>query len=69
MPQSLIIKPMKSLSDSKTKLLLALLQVENLTSLLEKNEYQKYLYSHLISIQVELERQLSHYANSIASET
>lgn len=69
MPQSLIIKQMKSLSDSKTKLLLALLQVENLTSLLEENEYENYLYSHLISIQVELQRQLSHYANSIASET
>ena len=43
------------------KLILALMQIDNLTSLLNDNEYQKFLYSHLISIQVELKRQLSHY--------
>jgi hypothetical protein len=45
----------------KTKLILALMQIDNLTSLLNDNEYQKFLYGHLISIQVELKRQLSHY--------
>lgn len=45
----------------KTKLILALMQIDNLTNLLKDNEYQKFLYSHLISIQVELKRQLSHY--------
>lgn len=45
----------------KTKLILALLQIDNLTGLLNKNEYQQFLYSNLVSIRVELERQLSHY--------
>jgi hypothetical protein len=37
------------------------MQIDNLTKLLEGNEYQKFLYGHLISAQVELQRQLSHY--------
>jgi hypothetical protein len=41
------------------KLILALNQVENFTSLIEGNEYQKFLYLHLIQIQVELQRQLT----------
>jgi hypothetical protein len=45
----------------KTKIILALMQIDNLTNLLKDNEYQKFLYSHLISVQVELKRQLSHY--------
>jgi hypothetical protein len=48
----------------ETKLILALMQIDNLTSLLEGNEYQKFMYSHLISIQVELKRQLSHYGKT-----
>ena len=50
--------------NKKTKLILALLQVENLTKLLEGNEYQDFLYSKLIGIQVELNRQLSHYGSN-----
>lgn len=45
----------------QTKLILALMQVDNLTELLKGNEYQLFLYDHLISMQIELERQLSHY--------
>lgn len=45
--------------NNKVKLILALQQIDNLTSLIEGNEYQRFLYSHLISIQVELRRQLS----------
>lgn len=45
--------------NSQTKMILALHQIENLTSLLSQNEYEKYLYSHLIRIQVELQRQLT----------
>jgi hypothetical protein len=45
--------------NSRTKLILALSQIESLTSLLKGNEYEKFLYSHLISIQIELQRQLS----------
>jgi hypothetical protein len=41
------------------KLILAQTQIKNLTSLLEGNEYQQFLYSHLISIDVELQRQLT----------
>lgn len=47
-----------------TKLILSLMQVENLTSLLEGNEYQQFLYSHLISIQFELKRQLTNLSHS-----
>jgi hypothetical protein len=49
----------------ETKLILALMQIDNLTSLLEGNEYQKFMYGHLISIQVELKRQLGHYGKTI----
>ena len=45
--------------NEETKLLLALYQIENLTSLLANNEYEQYLDSHLIPIKVELQRQLT----------
>jgi len=45
----------------KTKLIFALMQIDNLTKLLEGNEYQEFLYSKLISVHVELRRQLSNY--------
>jgi len=48
----------------QTKLILALMQIDNLTNLIEDNEYQKFMYGHLISIQVELKRQLSHYGKT-----
>ena len=47
--------------NDKTKLILALMQIDNLTKLLEGNEYQEFLYSKIISIKVELKRQLSFY--------
>lgn len=47
------------------KFLFALQHVENLTSLLEGNEYEKYFVSHLIPIQVELKRQLTNHKHSI----
>ena len=47
--------------DDKTKLILAKMQINNLVQLLKGNEYEKFLYSNLISIDVELSRQLSHY--------
>ena len=43
----------------KAKIILALKQVENIASLIERNEYEQYLVSKLISIKVELERQLT----------
>ncbi len=51
--------------NEQTKLILALLQVDNLTKLLEGNEYQQFFYSHLVSIEVELKRQLSHYGKTV----
>jgi hypothetical protein len=45
----------------QTKLIFALMQIDNLTSLLEGNEYQDFLYSKLISARIELQRQLNHY--------
>jgi len=50
--------------NEQTKLILALMQIDNLTSLLEGNEYQKFLYSHLIQVQVELQRQLTNLKHS-----
>ena len=44
--------------NDKTKLILGLQQINNLTNLLERNKYQHFLYSHLIQIEVELKRQL-----------
>lgn len=50
--------------NEQTKLILALMQIDNLTSLLEGNEYQQFLYSHLIPVQVELKRQLTNLTHS-----
>lgn len=47
--------------NKKTKLLLALQQIDNIACLLEGNKQQHFLYSHLNSLNVELKRQLSHY--------
>ena len=45
--------------NDETKLHLALMQISNITELLKDNEYKVMLYSHLITVKVELERQLS----------
>jgi len=50
--------------DQKTKLILALQQIDNITCLIQGNEYQSFLYSHLISVQVELQRQLTNLSHS-----
>lgn len=50
--------------DQQTKLIFALMQIDNITQLLEGNEYQTFLYSHLISVKVELERQLTNLKHS-----
>lgn len=50
--------------NEQTKFILALMQIDNLTSLLEGNEYQQFFYSHLIPIQVELKRQLTNLKDS-----
>jgi hypothetical protein len=45
----------------KEKLIIALMQIDSLTELLQGNEYQQFLYGHLIQTQVEIRRQLSFY--------
>lgn len=50
--------------NEQTKLIFALMQINNITSLIEGNEYQKFLYSHLVSMQVELQRQLTNLKHS-----
>jgi len=44
--------------DEKTKLIIALQQVNNLVKLTDDNAWTNYIYGHLHSVQVELERQL-----------
>ena len=48
----------------ENRLIMALMQVDNLTSLLEGNEYQQMLYSHLIPVRIELKRQLTNLSHS-----
>jgi hypothetical protein len=43
----------------KSKIIFALQQISNISSLLEGNEYERFISSHLFSIQFELERQLT----------
>jgi len=46
--------------DNRTRLVLGIIQVENLTELFKDNEYKDYIYNHLNPIYYELQRQLSH---------
>ena len=45
--------------NEKERLLLALQQINNITSLLQDNKYKDYMYSRLITVEVELQRQLT----------
>jgi hypothetical protein len=45
--------------DLKSKLIIAMMQVENLIKLVEGNEYEKFFVSHLIPLKCELKRQLT----------
>ena len=49
---------MRIIDENETKLHLALMQTNNIISLIEGNEWEKYLYSHLNSVKVELNRQI-----------
>jgi hypothetical protein len=50
--------------NEQTKLILALNQIENVTSLMKNNEYEQYFYIRLIQMQVELKRQLTNLNSS-----
>lgn len=54
----------RSERDPEEILSIALAQVENLTLLLENNEYKTFLYNHLIPIKYELQRQLNNLTNT-----
>lgn len=45
--------------DKQIKFNLALIQIDNLSKIVEGNEYEHFFVSHLIPIQIELERQLT----------
>ena len=44
---------------SKTNLVFALMQVENIGNLVRENNYEAFFTSHLLPIKFELERQLT----------
>lgn len=46
------------------KLEMALSHVNRISELITNNEYEKHMNGHLVSIQVELQRQLSFYKNA-----
>jgi hypothetical protein len=48
-----------------TKLLFALQQTENIISLMQDNEYEKFFNSHLSPIIYELQRQLTNQTESV----
>jgi hypothetical protein len=43
----------------KTKLIFAMMQVENISNLMKENEYEHFMLSHLMPLKVEIQRQLS----------
>jgi hypothetical protein len=45
--------------DEKMKLILALMQIDGITKLMENNEYEQFMVSHLIPLEVEIKRQLT----------
>ena len=45
--------------NEKERLLLALQQINNIANLLQDNKYKDYMYSRLITVEVELQRQLT----------
>ena len=53
--------------DEKTKLILAIYQVDGITNLTKGNPYEVFIHRHLNTIKVELERQLT--LNTIFDDT
>jgi predicted RNA-binding protein with EMAP domain len=45
--------------DQKTKLILALMQIENVRKLLQEGQYAGFFTSHLLPVKYEIERQLT----------
>jgi len=53
----------------EVKLHLALMQTNNIISLIEGNEYEQFMKNKLITLQVEINRQLSVLTNNKKSST
>ena len=45
--------------NEKERLLLALQQINNITNLIQDNQYKDFMYCKLVSVEVELQRQLT----------
>ena len=45
--------------NEKARLLMALQQINNIADLIQDNKYKDYMYSRLITVEVELQRQLT----------
>jgi len=45
--------------NNKTKIILALQQIDNISNLVRKNNYEGFFTSHLLPIKFELQRQLT----------
>ena len=45
--------------NDKTKLILAMMQIDNIHNLMKENEYEHFMVSHLMPLQIEMQRQLS----------
>ena len=63
--ESSTLAPSYRLMNEQIKLISAIQQIENLIALLTGNEYETYMISHLIPVQVELNRQLTNLKQSI----
>jgi hypothetical protein len=50
--------------NNKTKLILAMMQVESVSKLMKENEYEHFMVSHLVPMAVEMKRQLSNINQS-----
>jgi hypothetical protein len=50
--------------NDQSKLILALMQVKNISNLVSENEYEHFFVSHLIQIKCELQRQLTNLSHS-----
>ena len=53
----------------EVKLHLALMQTNNILSLIEGNQYEQFMKNKLVTLQVELNRQLSLLTNTKTSST
>jgi len=50
--------------NQKERIILALIQIDNLLNLTKDNQYTSFMYSHLLPVKYELERQLHCLTNT-----